>query len=88
MKIDQLGYCGVDCAACPDYTGGACPGCRQSVWPEGDAGPPVRCCTERGIRLCGECRDFPCGMMADFYRESESHERAYRLMAALDAREG
>lgn len=75
-----LGYCGVDCSACGDLLSGACPGCRKSVWPDGDACPPVACCGKRGIPVCGMCGKFPCAMMADFYGESESHERAGKLM--------
>ncbi len=83
MQMERIGYCGVDCAPCPDYRTGTCPGCRQSSWPEGDACPPVSCCRERRIDCCGACRDFPCEMMRDFYGESESHERAYLLMTSL-----
>ena len=75
MKLEQIGFCGVDCAACPDYLNDTCPGCRESVWPEGDACPPVAC--------CGLCPDFPCTMMRDFYGESESHEEAFRRMCDL-----
>ena len=28
----MIAYCGVTCAACPDYAGGKCPGCRKTVW--------------------------------------------------------
>ena len=78
--MELTGYCGVDCAVCTDYTGGVCPGCRRSVWPEGDACPPVACCRKREIPLCRDCRDFPCRMMAEFYEESESHRQAYERM--------
>ena len=78
--LEEIGFCGVDCSVCSDYISEKCPGCRQTEWPEGDACPPVSCCGERAIRFCGECGQFPCEMMKDFYRESESHEKAYRLM--------
>ena len=83
---DLIAYCGVDCAPCPDHTGGKCPGCRKTVWPEGDACMPVACCRKKGIDFCGECSEFPCGEMKDFYRESESHEEAYRRMLAIGKR--
>ena len=82
-QIELLGYCGVDCSVCSDFVSEKCPGCRQSIWPEGDACPPLSCCKEKAIRLCGECRQFPSEMMKEFYRESESHERAYRLMCSF-----
>ena len=36
--------------------------------------------------LLRRVRGFPCAEMRDFYRKSESHERAYALMRAV--REG
>lgn len=84
-ESELRGFCGVDCAPCPDYASGACPGCRKSVWPEDDTCPPVVCCQERGIRLCGRCGDFPCAMMQEFYQESESHREAGRLMREVFA---
>ena len=78
--IVALGYCGVDCAACPDLLEKKCPGCRQSLWPEGDPCPPVACCREKSIACCGECESFPCGMMAEFYEESEGHRLALERM--------
>ena len=83
MELAKIGFCGVDCAACPDYRNEKCPGCRESVWPEGDACPPVACCGEKTISCCGLCPDFPCKMMRDFYGESDSHEEAYRRMCLL-----
>ena len=79
----MIAYCGVDCAACADFTGGKCPGCRQTDWKPGDACMPVECCRRKGIESCGECPSFPCPDMAEFYRESESHERAYARMKAV-----
>lgn len=80
LDTETIGYCGVDCSACADFASGVCPGCRESVWPDDDVCPPVACCRGRGIMACGMCREFPCPMMTDFYRESESHERAAELM--------
>lgn len=83
MELAKIGFCGVDCAACPDYLNEICPGCRESVWPEGDACPPIACCGEKKISCCGLCPDFPCTMMREFYGESESHEEAFRRMRFL-----
>ena len=82
-NLESIGYCGVDCAACPDFTGGVCPGCRKSTWPDGDACPPVACCQGKGIDVCGRCPDFPCKMMAEFYEESEGHRKALERMRRL-----
>jgi|GEM_PF-1199359 len=84
IEPDLIAYCGVDCAACPDYAGKKCPGCRQTEWGD-DPCPPVACCREKGIIFCGKCSDFPCRMMREFYEESDSHRQAYERMRALSA---
>ena len=86
MDEERIAYCGVDCSRCADHADGTCPGCRQTDWQAGEACLPVACCRERGIAFCGACPGFPCGEMKEFYRESESHERAYARMIAM--REG
>ena len=83
MDMTFIAYCGVDCAACPDLGSGKCPGCRQTVWPEDDPCPPVACCRRKNISCCGECADFPCPMMAEFYDESDSHRAAQARMESL-----
>ena len=82
-ELAKIGFCGVDCASCSDLQTGKCPGCRESVWPEGDVCPPVACCSERKIDCCGRCAEFPCAMMAEFYEESPSHREAGERMRAL-----
>ena len=83
IDSELIGFCGVDCAACKDYQRGKCPSCRKSTWPDDDPCPPVACCEEKHIRLCGECSSFPCAMMQEFYEESESHKAAYWRMCDL-----
>ena len=83
IELAKIGFCGVDCSVCPDYLSKKCPTCRKSVWPEGDACPPVACCGERKIPCCGDCADFPCSMMGEFYAESEGHEKAFARMWSL-----
>lgn len=80
---NNLGFCGVDCSACPDVLHGKCPGCRESVWTEDNCCMPIACCRGKSIPGCGRCTDFPCKEMAVFYEESEGHRRAYRRMRAL-----
>ena len=81
--MELIGYCGVACSVCTDYASGACPGCRQSTWPDDDPCPPIACCQRHSIECCGQCAEFPCAMMADFYEESDSHRAAYARIAAL-----
>ena len=85
LLSEQIAFCGVDCAVCSDYTEKKCPGCRKTEWPADDPCPPVGCCQKRGIRVCGQCDDFPCRMMREFYEESDSHRAAYERMRALQA---
>ena len=75
-----MAYCGVECAECADYTGGKCPGCRQTNWQTTDICLPVDCCMKKGISSCGECASFPCKEMEEFYQESDGHKRAYQRL--------
>ena len=84
---DLIAYCGVDCSACADYKNKKCPSCRLTEWKEGDECMPVRCCAGKGIGYCAFCDVFPCGDMADFYGESESHGEAFKRMTALREKE-
>ncbi len=62
---DSMGPCGIYCGACPSI-GRTCRGCgsedrdqkRRSKW-----GCRLRTCCfeERGLDLCVECDEFPCG---------------------------
>ena len=85
MDETRIAYCGVNCADCPDLTGGQCPGCRQTEWNPGDEYLPVQCCRNRGIAFCGTCPSFPCAEMERFYQESESHAQAFVRMQAVHA---
>ena len=83
INLDKLGFCGVDCASCPDRIEGKCPGCRLSEWPEGEECRPAACCAEKGLPCCGYCPDFPCETMQGFYKESEDHREAFEKMRGL-----
>lgn len=87
MNPDMIAYCGVDCSECPDLDSGKCPGCRKTVWEEGDECMPVACCSRRGIPFCGKCAEFPCPDMKEFYEESDGHRKAYELMKELGSAE-
>lgn len=78
--LRNLGYCGVDCSVCADYLRGRCPSCRGTHWTEDDICHPVKCCLERKLEVCGQCGEFPCGLMRDFYEESDSHREAGERM--------
>lgn len=81
--MNSIAFCGVDCSVCPDHLQGKCPGCRKTVWSQGDACLPAACCGKKGILCCGDCESFPCADMAAFYAESESHRQALERMQAV-----
>ncbi|WP_022761827.1 MULTISPECIES: DUF3795 domain-containing protein [unclassified Butyrivibrio] len=81
--LGQLSYCGVDCSACPDFLNKKCPSCRHTEWKSGDECMPVKCCNEKGFDSCASCDGFPCDEMAAFYKESDSHQYAYKIMSIL-----
>ena len=58
MDEKILGKCGFYCGACPDFLKGNCKGCV----PEHKKGDCFSrdCVIEKGLRFCGECKDFPC----------------------------
>ena len=79
---ELIAFCGVDCSVCPDYTKDLCPSCRKTKWDD-EPCMPVACCKKKGITVCGECKNFPCGDMKEFYEVSENHEKAYELMTKI-----
>ena len=81
--IENLGYCGVDCSVCPDFTQGQCVSCRQTEWKEDNICMPVKCCRGKGISVCGQCGKFPCQDMTAFYEESDSHRQAGERMRRI-----
>ncbi|MCR5808903.1 MAG: DUF3795 domain-containing protein [Clostridiales bacterium] len=85
--LTYIGFCGVDCSACPDLENGKCPGCRLTPWKGGESCMPVKCCGKKDIPCCGLCDTFPCPDMAEFYEESEGHKKARALMLALRGEE-
>lgn len=63
MDEKLIGKCGFYCGACSTYIAGNCLGCEG----EHDAGDCFTrdCVTGKGLRFCGECRDFPCDDIID-----------------------
>ena len=83
MDEKLISYCGVDCSECMDLINFKCPGCRFSPWTEEDICPPVKCCRDRNLDYCGQCEEFPCEMMEEFYDESDSHREAKARMMEM-----
>lgn len=57
-KEKGIGYCGLACAVCSENKN--CLGCRSEGCKEKDWCRNFRCCREKGLNGCWECRDFPC----------------------------
>ena len=62
--------CGVRCSICERKTAGICPGCLVMEKPFWGGICEVRsCCLNRKFGHCGQCPDFPCGMLSDMGKE-------------------
>ncbi len=65
-KYPTIAVCGLDCGMCPRYyTRGAsrCPGCAGAgFFQKHPSCSFITCCVKtRGLEVCGECPEFPCG---------------------------
>jgi RNA polymerase subunit RPABC4/transcription elongation factor Spt4 len=94
MKMAQeiaaymLAPCGVNCAVCYVHLRKkkACEGCRGA-----DGSKPNHCrnckiqacVSERGLALCVDCEDFPCGLIK---RMDKSYRQRYQLSLVENAR--
>lgn len=65
--MPSLSYCGIDCSKCSWREPQGCKTCKEyrgDIW----HGPcrVAKCCIARGLEDCGQCEDFPCGLLKDF----------------------
>mgnify|MGYP003563218347 CR=1 FL=1 len=58
MDEKLLGKCGFYCGACPSFIKGNCSSCFLEH-KKGDCFSRD-CVLEKGLRFCGECKEFPC----------------------------
>ena len=82
-ELKLIGFCGVDCSVCSDYTTGVCTGCRASAHTTAEDCHAVTCCEERNIDFCSGCKEFPCEDMQEFFTESDSHREAFIRLKKL-----
>jgi len=78
-NFEELAYCGMFCGSCKNYKKGAnCLGCRNEDKLLSDC--PTRVCTfEKGLIHCGECFEFPCKILKEFYEDGiPHHSTAYQ----------
>jgi len=72
-KYAKLSYCGIYCGGCRNYKENMnCQGCRAELEMLSDC--PTKACAEaKGLLYCGECPDFPCNDLKDFYNDGAKH---------------
>ena len=57
----RIGVCGIACEKCPRMVQSKCPSGDTGCIPKENKFCKIATCAHRkGIRLCFECRDFPC----------------------------
>jgi len=65
VDTNLLGPCAMNCSYCLAYKKGACLGCRYQADKRAADGvldwcPLLNCADRRGVRICSECKDYPC----------------------------
>jgi len=80
-SYDVLSYCGVYCGSCRNYKKNMnCQGCRSETKLVDDC-PTRACAIKRELLHCGECGEFPCKTLNDFYNDGNPmHLAAYHNM--------
>ncbi|WP_213818249.1 DUF3795 domain-containing protein [Garciella nitratireducens] len=83
-KYERLSLCGLYCGGCKNYKENFnCMGCRNEKELVHDC-PTRPCCINKGLLHCGECTDFPCNVLNDFYNDGlRHHELAYKNMIMI-----
>lgn len=74
MKPNEtLAFCGIYCGGCKNYKENAnCMGCRYEETLVDDC-PTRSCAMAKGLLHCGECGDFPCPTLKEFYEDGMRH---------------
>jgi len=59
--------CGLDCAQCAFREKMSCGGCIETFGkPFHGTCPVAQCCQEKGQVHCGQCAEFPCGLLKQY----------------------
>ena len=59
--------CGILCGECTYREQMGCKGCTKIDKPFwGEVCPVKSCCEGHGLEHCGQCREFPCGLLNQF----------------------
>lgn len=83
-KYEKLSFCGLFCGGCKNYKENFnCMGCRNEKELVNDC-PSRSCCINKGLLHCGECSDFSCNILNDFYNNDVPHHQlAYKNMIMI-----
>ena len=83
-KYETLSYCGIYCGKCKNYKKNMnCCGCRNELSLVNDC-PTRACAIRRKLLHCGECDEFPCEMLNDFYHSGNPlHLSAFHNMQEI-----
>ena len=86
-EYEALSYCGIYCGACTNFKKNMnCLGCRNEQSLVDDC-PTRDCAIGRGLLHCGECVEFPCKILNDFYHDGKpSHLSALDNMREIISR--
>ncbi len=84
-NLTKVSYCGIYCGTCKNFKQNAdCQGCRSEEELLSDC-PSRKCTIARGLTHCGECKEFPCDMMKEFYNDGvPMHEQAQKNTLRLN----
>ena len=72
--------CGLLCSACGYREPMNCGGCTaisRPFW--GESCPVKSCCEEKGLAHCGQCREFPCGLLKQFAYDEKQGDGGQRI---------
>ena len=59
--------CGLSCADCEYREKMNCGGCIETMGrPFHGECPVAACCQEKGLAHCGQCGEFPCGLLTEY----------------------
>ena len=85
-EYEKLAYCGLFCGGCRNYKENLnCAGCRYEADLVSDC-PTRACAVNRGLLHCGDCEEFPCASLKQFYEDGIRHH-AMALQNILRVRE-
>lgn len=82
--------CGLVCGGCDYVESCGCMGCIATGGnPFHGECPVAKCCIERGLLFCGQCRNFPCELLDQYSNDpvyGDGGERIRNCRRQLDAR--